>query len=207
MAATAFPRLSKPPLNQPPRRSPIAGVASVSHKTWVWPSLFGPGKPGADFIAQTSNWVSSQHSVAASLPARRDRAGRPLYPPGRWCAPGRRLFSGRHLPLFRGQSLQPPLEHPTCGGNPSPDVIRGSLAFAHHPRRLDAARRPGSYRLPAGLLLAYVLPDGTGPLRLLPRAPHPAVTRGARQGGNGPSRTGPATTPTASAGPPTAPPT
>ena len=61
--------------------------------------------------------------------------------------------------------------------------------------------------LPAGLLLACRPRMGQGPLRLLPRAPHPAVTRSARQGGDGPTRTGPGTTPPASAGPPTAPPT
>jgi len=36
------------------------------------------------------------------------RPGRaPPLPRGRWCAPGRRLFSGRHPPLSSGQSLRP----------------------------------------------------------------------------------------------------
>jgi len=36
------------------------------------------------------------------------RSGRPpALPRGRWCAPGRRLSSGRHPPLSCGQSLYP----------------------------------------------------------------------------------------------------
>jgi hypothetical protein len=63
----------------------------------------------------------------------------------------------------------------------------------------------GKLPLPAGLLLACHPRVEREPLRLLPRASHPAVTRDARQGGDGPTRTGPDTAPPASAGPPTAP--
>src|SRR5262249_28047326 len=86
-------------------------------------------------------------------------------------------------------------------------VIRGSLTFTHHPGRAGCPSGAGKPPLPAGLLLACAPRMGQGPLRLLPRAPHPAVTRGARQGGDRPTRTGPGNTPPASTGPPTPPPT
>jgi hypothetical protein len=76
--------------------------------------------------------------------ASRDRAGRPLYPPlprGRWCAPDRRLSSGRHPPLCCGQSLRPRWNIHRRG-SPSRGVIRGSLAFAHHPGTVGC--RPGA---------------------------------------------------------------
>jgi hypothetical protein len=44
------------------------------------------------------------------------RPGRaPALPRGRWCAPDRRLSSGRHLPLYRGQSLRPRWNIPPAG--------------------------------------------------------------------------------------------
>ena len=44
------------------------------------------------------------------------RPGRaPALPRGRWCAPGRRLSSGRHPPLFHGQSLRPRWNIPPAG--------------------------------------------------------------------------------------------
>ena len=127
---------------------------------------------------------------------------------GRWCAPGRRLPSGRHLPLFHGQSLRPRWNIPSAGGTFTRRQREFTL-FTHHPRPgwLPAQGREPRLQAPAGLLLARGPRMEHGPLRLLPRASHPAVTRDARQGGDGPSRTGPGTTPPASAGPPTVPPT
>ena len=72
-------------------------------------------------------------------------------------------------------------------GSPSRGVIGGSLAFAHHPEM--AGGHPGAGKrkpLPAGLLLARDHRMERRPLRLLPRASHPAVTRGARRGGDRP---------------------
>jgi hypothetical protein len=44
------------------------------------------------------------------------RPGRaPPLPRGRWCAPGRRLSSGRHPPLCCGQSLRPRWNIPSAG--------------------------------------------------------------------------------------------
>ena len=44
------------------------------------------------------------------------RPGRaPPLPRGRWCAPDRRLSSGRHLPLPSGQSLRPRWNIPSAG--------------------------------------------------------------------------------------------
>jgi hypothetical protein len=151
-------------------------------------------------------WPPDPNGVVV-LHMSKTRPGRaPPLPRGQWCAPGRRLSSGRHPPLSSGQSLYPAgTSH--LRGQPSRDVIRGSLTFAHHPR--TAGCRPGTRKLalPAGLLLARRPPMEREPLRLLPRASHPAVTRDARQGGDGPARTGPGTAPPASAGPPAAPPT
>ena len=59
-------------------------------------------------------------------------------------------------------------------------------------RRLRAGK---PHDLPAGLLLAHHHRMEQQRLRLRPRASHPAVTHDARRGGDGPSRTGPGTTP------------
>jgi len=60
---------------------------------------------------------------------------------------------------------------------------------------------PGASPLPAGLLLACRPRMEREPLRLLPRASHPAVTHDARRGGDRPSRTDPSTTPSTSVEP------
>jgi hypothetical protein len=73
--------------------------------------------------------------------------------------------------------------------------------------RLPPKSRKPHAGAPADLLLARRPRVEREPLRLRPRAPHPAVTRDARRGGDRPSRTGPSTTPSASAEPPTVPPT
>src|SRR5262249_46043543 len=103
-----------------------------------------------------------------------------------------------------------PLEQPIGGGGPHPTPTRDQAHQPPPPTPPDpAAPRPeaGTPQVPAGLLLARRPRMEQEQLRLLPRASHPAVTRGARQGGDGPTRTGPGTAPPASAGPPTAPPT
>jgi hypothetical protein len=119
----------------------------------------------------------------------------PPLPRGRWCAPDRRLSSGRHLPLPNDQSLRPRWNIPSEGVT----FTRRHQGFTHvRPsprRRLAAPARPGSITLPVDLLLARHPRMEQGRLRLLPRASHPAVTHRARRGGDGPSRTGPGTTP------------
>jgi hypothetical protein len=101
-----------------------------------------------------------------------------------------------------------PLEHPIGGGHFHETSARVHAIHPSPQARLATGPRPGArLQAPAGLLLARSPRMEHGPLRLLPRAPHPAVTRGARQGGDGLTRTGPGTTPPASAGPPTVPPT
>jgi len=100
-----------------------------------------------------------------------------------------------------------PLKQPIDGGH-----FHETSSKVHriHPSPRGNWQPPRSRKTnqpPAGLLLARGPRMEQRPLRLLPRAPHPAVTRDARQGGDRPSRTGPGTTPPASAGPPTAPPT
>jgi hypothetical protein len=124
------------------------------------------------------------------------RPGRaPPLPRGRWCAPGQRLSSGRHPPLSRGQSLQPRWNIPSA-----------ELTFTRRHQRFTRVRPspqdgwlPPQSReallLPADLLLACHPRMEQGPLRLRPRASHPAVTHNARRGGDGPPRTGPGTAP------------
>ena len=151
-------------------------------------------------------WPPDPNGVVV-LHMSKTRPGRaPPLPRGRWCAPGRRLSSGRHPPLSSGQSLQPRWNIPPAGLTFTRRQ-QGFTCVRPSPRTAGCRPRAGKPPLPAGLLLACRPRMGQGPLRLLPRAPHPAVTRDARRGGDGPTRTGPGTALPASAGPPTAPPT
>jgi len=100
---------------------------------------------------------------------------------GRRCAPDQRIRSDRRLPLSNGQSLQPHWNIPPAG------------VTVTKPQRRFTRVRPSR---PSPCLWR---PGGTGALGLFPWAPHPAVTRDARQGGDRPSRTGPGTTPSTSA--------
>ena len=128
---------------------------------------------------------------------------------GRWCPPGQGLAPAGTCRFPRPVPAAPPAHFPSAGGTFTRRQ-REFTPFTHHPRPgwLPAQGREPRLQAPAGLLLAHGPRMEHGPLRLLPRAPHPAVTRDARQGGDGPSRTGPGTTPPASsAGPPTVPPT
>jgi hypothetical protein len=70
------------------------------------------------------------------------RPGRaPPLPRGRWCAPDRRLSSGRHLPLSSGQSLRPRLNIPSAGVT----FTRRHQGFTHvRPSPHTAGRRVGS---------------------------------------------------------------
>ena len=70
------------------------------------------------------------------------RPGRaPPLPRGRWCAPGRRLSSARHPPLFHGQSLRPRWNIPPAG-----------LTFTRRQQGFTHVRPspPGSWPLPQG---------------------------------------------------------
>ena len=91
--------------------------------------------------------------------------------------------------LLCGQSQRPrkqfhPRERPQRG------VIRGSLTHSRSPitpippQPAGCRTGPGSSPLPAGLLLACRPRMEPEPLRLRPRASHPAVTRDARRGGD-----------------------
>ena len=66
------------------------------------------------------------------------RPGRtPPLPRGRWCAPGRRLVSGRRPPLSSGQSLRPRWNYPSAGVTFTRHQRRFTR-FAHHPGNLTA---------------------------------------------------------------------
>ena len=114
------------------------------------------------------------------------RPGRvPPLPRGRWCAPGRRLSSGRHLPLSSGQSLRPRCHIPSAGVT----FTRRHRGFTHvRPSPRDDRLPPRSREarpLPAGLLLARSPRMEREPLRLstpgfAPRG-HPQSTPRRRQ--------------------------
>jgi len=120
--------------------------------------------------------------------ARPDRAGRPLDP-----GDGGALPTGDYPPAgtrrFAAASPYTPLEHPIGVVNLHETSSRVHSRSPITPRRLAAAPGPGASPLPAGLLLACRPRMEREPLRLLPRASHPAVTRDARRGGDRPSRT------------------
>jgi len=120
--------------------------------------------------------------------ARPDRAGRPLDP-----GDGGALPAGDYPPggtcRFAAASPYTSLEHPIGVVNLHETSSRVHSRSPITPRRLAAAPGPGASPLPAGLLLACRPRMEREPLRLLPRASHPAVTRDARRGGDRPSRT------------------
>src|SRR6185369_14797357 len=80
-------------------------------------------------------------------------------------------------------------------------AIKGSLTFAHHPQAAVCRPRAGSVTASRRSSPRLPPPMERGPLRLLPRASHPAVTHDARGGGDRPSRTDPSTTPSTSVEP------
>jgi hypothetical protein len=87
------------------------------------------------------------------------RPGRaPSLSRGRWCAPGRRLSSGRHPPLFHGQSLRPRWNIPSAGGTFT-RRHRRFTAFTHHPR--TAGCRPKTGR-PSSLPPVFSSPAAPG---------------------------------------------
>jgi len=90
------------------------------------------------------------------------RPGRaPPLPRGRWCAPDRRLSSGRHLPLSSGQSLRPRLNIPSAGVT----FTRRHQGFTHvRPSPHTAGRRVGSGSSSASRRSSPrpQPPDGTG---------------------------------------------
>jgi hypothetical protein len=91
----------------------------------------------------------------------------PSKPRGRWCAPGQLGISGQHPPPSSGRSLFSHLTHPP---------VR-VLMTRHH--------QGFTFVHPSGLPQP-VTPGRNGGPRALPRASHPAVTRSARRGGDGP---------------------
>ena len=87
------------------------------------------------------------------------RPGRaPSLSRGRWCAPGRRLSSGRHPPLFHGQSLRPRWNIPSAGGTFT-RRHRRFTAFTHHPGATGS--RPGAGR-PSSLPPVFSSPAAPG---------------------------------------------
>jgi hypothetical protein len=162
--------------------------------------------PSSRLAYRTPRCIRTPSGLSCCACTSCDRAGRPLDP-----GDGGALPAGDYPPAGtrRSAAASPygPAGTSHRRGSPSRGVIRGSLMFAHHPRRLAAARGREASSLPTGLLLACGPRMEQEPLGLLPRASHPAVTRDARRGGDRPSRTGPGTTPPASAEPPSVPPT
>src|SRR6476659_6333494 len=171
-------------------------------------------------LSAFASWVILRPLGKFSLPRGRPTGGRPAGPQrgcrvaheqdptgqgalltrGRWCAPGRRL-SPAGTRRFAAASPYTPLEHPIGGDNLHEASSRVHSRSPITPGLLAAAPGPGASPLPACLLLARRPRMEREPLRLLPRASHPAVTHDARRGGDRPSRTDPSTTPSTSVEP------
>lgn len=99
---------------------------------------------------------------------RQIRPGRvPSVPRGRWCAPARPNPSGRHLSPHNDRPL-PPAE------------------TSHRARVLMTRRQRGFTRFTRPVFPSLWPPDGTAALGPSPQASHPAVTRDARRGRDGP---------------------
>ena len=98
----------------------------------------------------------------------------PSIPRGRWCSPDRLPISSRHPPHPSGTSL-------TSARSRLPSTRTFNMT-RHQPRVHPCSpARPSPHPWPS---------EGTRTLRLEPWAPHPAVTRDARHGGDRPSSTG-----------------
>jgi hypothetical protein len=156
-----------------------AGELNLPHGRPTGPHMAGP-----------------QRGCRVALSKTRDRAGRSLYP-----GDGGALPAGDYPPAgtCRSSAASPygPAGTSHRRGALSRDVNESS---SHSPITPDpAGHRPeaGNPQVPAGLLLPRRPRMEQEPLRLLPRASHPAVTRDARRGRDRPSRTGPGTTPPA----------
>jgi len=67
---------------------------------------------------------------------------------GRWCAPGRRLSSGRHPPLSCGQSLRPRWNNPSAGGHFHETSTRVQAIHPSPQIRLATGPKPGTRRFP-----------------------------------------------------------
>ena len=136
--------------------------------------LFPPGS-SAFLTVGLPDAIDAGPGRGFHVPHARDPAG-----VGALCTPGTAVFTrpaktpGRRLPLPNGQPCTP-------------------AGTASHPpgAHLDEASSRVHSRSPVRPSPRLWPPDGTRTLRLLPRASHPAVTRDARQGGDGPSSTGP----------------
>jgi len=63
---------------------------------------------------------------------------------GRWCVPSQRLSSGRHLPLFHGQSLRPRWNIPSAGGHFHETSTRVHAIHPSPQARLATGPRPGT---------------------------------------------------------------
>jgi hypothetical protein len=87
------------------------------------------------------------------------RPGRaPALPRGRWCAPDRRLSSGRHPPLFRGQSLRPRWNIPPAGVT----FTRRQHRFTHVRPSPPGGWMPPRSREPHGLPPVFSSPAAPG---------------------------------------------
>jgi hypothetical protein len=86
----------------------------------------------------------------------------------------------RPVPTARRHSIRGGVLNEASSGVHS----RSPITPSHHPSRPDAVQGREAAALPAGLLLACRPRMEPEPLRLRPRASHPAVTRDARRGGD-----------------------
>jgi len=149
-------------------------------------------------VGLPAHWSRTSTGLSRCTWSSRDRAGRLLYPGDGGAHP-----AGDYSPAgtrrFPAASPYGPAGTTHRRGALSRDINGGSR---HSPITPTASPPPGpgSYAPRRSSPCLWPL-DGTGPLGLLPRASHPAVTRDARRGGDRPSRTGLGTTPMTSVKP------
>src|SRR6266516_608867 len=133
------------------------GLRFLGHPSPAGELSLPHGRPTGSLCLPDPNGVVMLH-MSKTRPARA-----PPFPRGRWCAPGRRLSSGRHPPLSSGQSLRPRWNIPPAG-----------LTFTRRQQGFTCVRPspPGGWPPPAGR-------EAAASRRSSPRLPPPDGTRAA----------------------------
>ena len=138
-------------------RSPVScRLSAVGVRFLGHPAPAGELQPSSRSAYRRRHRAPDPNGVVV-LRMSKTRPGRaPPLPRGRWCAPDRRLSSGRHLPLFQRPVPTAPLEHPIGGGHlheASSGVHSRSpitpTAAGCRPRGREAPRFPPVFSSPA----------------------------------------------------------
>jgi hypothetical protein len=127
-----------------------------------------PAEGSASLTVSPPDAIRLDPDGVVTFRTRQIRPGRaPSVPRGRWCAPARPSSPRRHPSPHNDR----PLPH---------------AGTSHRARVLMTRRQRGFTQFTRPAFPSLWPPDGTAALGPLPRASHPAVTRDARRGGDGP---------------------